>query len=86
MWVSVKPSKTKGNSEKLTAVNEASRDSRLLECKSFALSAIIHCVFVVNLQAYGPAFEDAATNPVTLPERERGREQGQQGKKRERDQ
>lgn len=71
MWVSVKPSKTKGNSEKLTAVNEASRDSRLLECKSFALSAIIHCVFVVNLQAYGPAFEDAATNPITLPERER---------------
>lgn len=43
------------------------------ECKSFALGAIIPCVFVVNLQAYGPAFEDTATNPLTLSEKERER-------------
>lgn len=28
-------------------------------------------MFVVNLHAHGPAFEDAATNPVTLSEKDR---------------
>lgn len=69
MWVSVEPAK--GNSEILPAVSEVSCDPTLLECKSFALGAIIPSVFVVNLHAYGPAFEDTATNPVTLSEKER---------------
>lgn len=69
MWVSVEPAK--GNSEILPAVSEVSCDSTLLECKSFAFGAIIPGVFVVNLHAYGPAFEDTATNPVTLSEKER---------------
>lgn len=55
------------------------------ECKSFALSAIIPCVCVVNLQACGPAFEDAATNPITLSEREgeRGKREKDSGAERE---
>lgn len=44
-------------------------------------------MFVVNLHTYGPAFEDAATNPVTLSvkkggekrERERNPHKGQEG-------
>ena len=37
-------------------------------------------MFVVNLHAYGPAFEDAATNPVTLSEKD-----GEGGETRQRE-
>lgn len=49
-----------------------SYDFRLSESKSIALSAIIPRVFVVNLLAYYPSFEDTATYPITLWEK-RGR-------------
>lgn len=63
----------------LTSVSEAAFDSRLLECKSFALAAK-GCVFVVNLHTYGPAFEDTATNPVTLSVKKGGGEDLHKGK------
>lgn len=49
-------------------------------CKSCALGAKDRAL-VVNLRACGLAFEDAATNPVTLSEGEEGENREKEKKK-----
>lgn len=77
----------------LTAAGGASFDSRWgvnlffffsLPLVPFCVVALgaRDCAPVVNLQACGLAFEDTATNPVTLSEERSEREEKRRGRKR----